>query len=148
MRIPLVICAAALAACGGAKSASVEPELTSDQVVRAFMQAVADSNLTRMGDLWGTPRGPANATRFPPEYQRRLAVMQAWLRGGDSVRILSDMPVFGSDRERQVVMELHRGGCARQIPVKTVQSPRGGWLVSEIDLTRAGSPAAPCTGSF
>ena len=147
MRIPLfLLCAAALAACGGPRSAPVEIELSSEQVVRAFMRAVADSNLSRMGDLWGTARGPANVTRYPPQHQRRLAVIQAWLRGGDSIRVVSDLPLSGRAGERQVVIELHRGGCARQVPIVTVQGPRGGWLVSEIDISRAGNPAQPCAG--
>jgi hypothetical protein len=145
MRIPFFICAATLVACGGSRSASVSPELSSSQVVREFMKAVADSDLVRMGDLWGTARGPANLTHSPPQYQRRLAVIQAWLRGGDSIQVLSDQPAHGSPAERQVVMALHRGGCVRQVPVTLVRSGRG-WLISSIDVGLAGTPAKPCEG--
>lgn len=145
MRILFLMCAATLAACGGSKSAPVPPEASSEQVVRAFMKAVADSNLNRMGELWGTARGPANVTHQPPEYQKRLAVIQAWLRG-DSIRVLSDLPLSGRDTERQVAIELHRGTCVKQIPITTVRSAKGGWLVSTVDISAAGNPARPCDG--
>jgi hypothetical protein len=143
MRIPYLAAAAALIACGGGSTGSVPAEMSSDQVVRAFMQAVADSDLVRMGDLWGSNRGPANVTRFPPEYPRRLAVIQAWLRGSDSIRVISDIAVQGSSNERKVVIAYHRAGCIKQIPITTVRSGRQ-WLISNIDIGMAGTPAKPC----
>ena len=143
MRIPYLICAAGLMACGGASSGSVAPQLSSDQVVRAFMKAVADSDLVRMGDLWGSSRGPANVTHQPPGYERRLAIVQAYLRGSDSIRVISDMPVQSSSSERKVVIAYHRGGCMKQIPVMMVRSgPQ--WLVASIDVSLAGTPIRPC----
>jgi hypothetical protein len=117
--------------------------MSSEQVVRAFMKAVADSDLVRMGDLWGSNRGPANVTHQPPGYERRLAIVQAYLRGSDSVRVLSDMPVQGSSNERRIVIAYHRGGCMKQIPVMTVRSGQH-WLVSSIDVSLAGTPIRPC----
>jgi hypothetical protein len=146
MRIPYLICAAGLIACGGGPSGSVATEMSSDQVVRAFMKAVADSDLVRMGDLWGSSRGPANVTRFPPEYPRRLAIIQAWLRGSDSVRVVSDMPVQGNASERTVVIAYHRAGCVKQIPITTIRSGKQ-WLVTGIDVALAGTPAKPCGGT-
>jgi hypothetical protein len=35
--------------------------------VDAFMQAVADSNLTQMASLWGTSAGPAAKTNQPSD---------------------------------------------------------------------------------
>ena len=55
------------------------------------MQAVADSNVDKMAHLWGTASGPAAKTNQPPDYQRRVAIMQAYLRN-DSFRITSDVP--------------------------------------------------------
>ncbi len=143
MRIPYLVAAAALIACGGGSTGSVPAEMSSDQVVRAFMKAVADSDLVRMGDLWGSNRGPANVTRFPPEYPRRLAIIQAWLRGSDSIRVISDMAVQGNANERTVVIAYHRAGCTKQIPITTVRSGRQ-WLIASIDVGIAGSPAKPC----
>ena len=143
MRIPYLITAAALVGCGGGSTGSVPAEMSPPDVVRAFMRAVADSDLVRMGDLWGSNRGPANVTRFPPEYPRRLAIIQAWLRGSDSIRVVSDMPVQGSSNERTVVIAYHRAGCVKQIPLTTVRSGKQ-WLVSSIDVGMAGNPAKPC----
>jgi len=142
MRIPFLVGAATLVACASNKSGSVSADLSAAQVVRAFMQAAADSNLTRMGDLWGTQRGPANETRFPPEYDKRLLVMQVYLRG-DSARVVSDMPVRGSSSERQLSVELRRGSCVMQIPMTAVRSGKG-WLVETVDISAAGNPARPC----
>ena len=47
------------------------------------MQAVADSNLQKMARLWGTSAGPAAKTNQPPDYERRIVVMQAYLRNDD-----------------------------------------------------------------
>lgn len=143
MRIPYLICAAGLIACGGGSSGSVTTEMSSDQVVRAFMKAVADNDQVRMGDLWGSSRGPANVTHQPPEYQRRLAVVQAYLKGADSIRVLSDMPMQGTSGQRVVTIAYHRGGCVKQIPVTTVRSGQQ-WLVFSIDVGLAGSPLKPC----
>jgi len=144
MRFPPVIAAVVLSACGGASAPlSAPPESTSEAVVRSFMRAAADSNLLRMGDLWGTTRGPANATRFPPEYQKHLVVMQAFLRG-DSVRILSDVAKGGRDNERDVAILLFRPNCIKQIPMTTVRTGSGAWLVQNVDVSAAGNPARPC----
>ncbi len=142
MRIPFLVGAATLVACASNKSASVSADLSAAQVVTAFMRAAADSNLNRMGDLWGNQRGPANLTRFPPGYEKRLTVMQLYLRG-DSVRITSDMAVRGSGSQRQFSVELHRGTCVMQIPLTTVRSGNG-WLVETVDISAAGNPARPC----
>jgi hypothetical protein len=71
----------ALAACGGGPgpTASAGPAPTPEQAVRSFMQAAADSNLTRMAQLWGTRAGSAAKTGQPPDYQRRIAIMQFYL---------------------------------------------------------------------
>jgi hypothetical protein len=131
-------------ACGGGQSVSVAPELGADQVVRAFMKAVADSNLMRMGDLWGSSRGPANATHEPPEYEKRIAVMQIYLRG-DSIRVIANTAVRGNENERQLAVELHRGTCVKLIPFTAIRSSKG-WLVGTVDIGAAGSPTRPCGG--
>jgi hypothetical protein len=92
-------CAAAvlLAACssGSGGTSQVPPANTASAAVQNFMKAVADSNLTSMANLWGTSRGPAAKTREPSDFERRVAVMQAYL-SHDDYRILSDVP-DGSD---------------------------------------------------
>ena len=71
------------------------------------MQAVADSNLVKMATLWGTASGPASKTNQPPDWQRRIAIMQAYLRN-DSFRITSDEPETDVNR-RGLLVERRNG---------------------------------------
>lgn len=127
---------------GGSTSPAAAPVTSASQAVSAFMRAAADSNISRMAELWGTDKGPASQTH-PPEYEKRLMVMQAWLHG-DSTRILSDTPMTGEDNQRRVSIALYRGSCVKQIPLTTVRVRDGGWIVQSVDLNFAGNPARPC----
>ena len=143
MRQVMLCSVLALAACGGQSGGGdVAPVGTSGQAVRSFMQAVADSNLTRMAQLWGNSSGPAAVTRQPEHWERRIIVMQAYLKN-DSSKVLSDAPVTGKDDERQVIVAVYRSGCMRQVPM-TVTRSKGGWLVQNVDVSTAGNPARPC----
>ena len=105
------------------------------------MQAVADSNVEKMASLWGTANGPASQTRQPPDYERRVAIMQAYLRN-DSFRVTSDVEETATRRALQV--ELKRQTCTWSVPFVSVKANNGGWLVNQVDLTAAGNPARPC----
>jgi hypothetical protein len=145
----LVACAglAALAACGGGNSGSgiadAAPVGSASLALRSFMQAAADSNLARMAQLWGTAAGPASMTGEPSGWEKRVIVMQAYLRG-DSTRLISDTPVSGEDNQRRVIVALYRTGCVKQIPATVIRGKGGGWLVFDIDVQSAGNPARPC----
>ena len=106
------------------------------------MQAVADSNLDKMASLWGTANGPAAKTNVPPDYRRRIAVMQAYLRNG-SFRITSDQPQATENR-RAVQVELKRDTCTWSVPFVAIKTVDGTWLVTQVDLAAAGNPARPC----
>ncbi len=70
-------------ACGGGAAAGTSPDdtaTTPEAAVRNFMQAVADSNITRMARFWGTSKGPAAITGQPADYRDRLVVAQSFLR--------------------------------------------------------------------
>lgn len=105
------------------------------------MQAVADSNVDKMAGLWGTANGPASQTRQPPDYERRIAIMQAYLRN-DSFRVTSD--VAESDTRRSLQVELKRKSCTWSVPFVSIRTANGSWLVNQVDLTAAGNPARPC----
>ncbi len=145
MRTTVVLAAAVLAGCGGgsAPGAASTPVASSSQALQAFVQAAADSNLTRMAQLWGTSRGPAIETGSPSDYEKRLIVMQTYLRG-DSAHVVSDTPVTGDASRRHLAITLYRRGCAKQIPATMVRTKAGGWVVNSVDLTSAGNPARPC----
>ena len=130
-----------LAACGGSRTAPVQPVNTAAGAVQGFMQAVADSNLGKMATLWGTSSGSAAKTGQPPDYERRIVIMQAYLRN-ESFRVTSDVPQSPSRRDLQV--ELRRHTCTWSVPFVAVRTGDGSWLVTQVDLTAAGNPARPC----
>ena len=70
------------------------------------MDAVADSNLAKMASLWGTASGPASKTNQPPDWQRRVAVMQAYLHNS-SFRVTGDTPATGQT-SHDVQVEIKR----------------------------------------
>ena len=137
------------AACGGSGSLPApvtdagSPVSSPDAVVTEFMQSVADSNLTRMGQLWGTARGSAAVTGEPVRWREQVIVMQLWLQGGTS-RITGNVPAMGAADRRDITLELVRGGCVKQIPFTVLRLASGAWLVTNVDISQAGNPARPC----
>jgi hypothetical protein len=132
-----------LAACGGGGggTAPAQPAKSAAGTVQGFMQAVADSNLAKMATLWGTSSGPASKTGQPPDYERRVAIMQAYLRS-DSFRITSD--VAEAPNRRVLRVEIKRQTCTWSVPFVAIRISDGSWLVNQVDLTAAGNPARPC----
>jgi len=133
-----------LVACGGG-SAPVQPSPSAAAAVQGFMQAVADSNLAKMASLWGTPNGPASKTKQPPDYERRIAIMQVYLRN-EGFRITSD--VAEAENRRALAVEIRRQTCTWSVPFVSVKTGDGSWLVTSMDLTAAGNPARPCDESM
>jgi hypothetical protein len=132
----------ALTACGGGgSSGTVAPAKTPAGVVESFMQAVADSNLSRMAELWGGSGGPAAKTRQPPDYEKRIAVMQAYLRNESHTVLPAPAPASGDRQDFQV--ELRRELCTWVVPFTVIKVGES-WLVNQVDLTKAGNPARPC----
>ncbi len=138
-----------VAACGGSRGAAVDSPgptaaaPTSGAAVEQFMQAVVDSNLIRMGQLWGTTSGSAAATGQPPRWREQVVVMQAYLKGG-TFRVIGNVDTAEGEGRRQVTIELDRGGCTKQIPFTVVRLGSGNWLVVNVDISAAGNPARPC----
>ena len=130
-----------LAACGGGAPPSIPPSTSAAGAVQSFMQAVADSNVTKMAALWGTANGAASRTNQPADWERRVAIMQAYLRN-DSFRVTSDVPEAADRRALQV--EIKRETCSWTVPFVAIKARDGGWLVNQVDLTAAGNPSRPC----
>lgn len=138
-------------ACGGGGSSQPNPSdvaTTPDAAVRSFMQAVADSNITRMGRYWGTGKGPAAVVNQPSDHQQRLTVTQSYLRGS-GYRIVRMDPVNNSDDRMTVTIDFDRrdpdgATCVRQVPFQLIRTGKYGWIVSSIDLNQAGAPTRPC----
>lgn len=113
-------------------------------VVEEFMRATSDSNLIRMSELWGSSKGSARSTGYPKDYQKRVAIMNAYLKGV-SARALSEVDA-NSSNERIVTTELSHGICRVTIPVTTVKT-KGGWIVKSFDLSQAAEANKPCESS-
>lgn len=144
----LVIATLALGACSSGTTASSStavpagPAASAEVAVQSFMQAVADSNLERMSSLWGSTKGPASRTKEPPDYERRIVIIQAYLRGAP-YRILSNLQDGSNPGRRILQVEIQRDKCTKQVPFTVVRAD-GGWLVNSIDLALLGSPGANC----
>lgn len=132
-----------LMSCGGTSSSSAptQPASSAADAVQGFMTAVADSNHAKMATFWGTANGPASKTKQPPDWQRRIAIMQAYLQN-DSFRVTADVP--GSDEaHRELQVEIKREACSWSIPFVAVKSGQG-WVVTQVDISAAGNPARAC----
>ncbi|MGE0552262.1 MAG: hypothetical protein AB7R55_02410 [Gemmatimonadales bacterium] len=147
-KLSLLATAVSIAACSSSSPpAQVSPAGGPAVVAAAFMQAVADSNLAQMGALWGTERGPAATTKQPSDWIQRITVIQAYLRGGRS-RVVSEAdPAMSAEGRRQVMVEIDRGNCLKQVPFTMVLTRDGAWLVNAIDLPAAGVPGRSCPPS-
>jgi hypothetical protein len=139
-----LVLAVLLAACGGGSAPSaVAPTTSARGAVDAFMQAVADSNLTRMGHLWGTTAGPAAKTKQPADWEKRITVMQAYLQN-ESHRIVGDSPEATGDTRHAVQVEIRRELCTWIVPFTAIKLADGTWIVNQVDVTAAGNPGRPC----
>jgi hypothetical protein len=135
-----------LAACGGGSSAeSSAPVASAADAAMAFLRAAADSNVTRMAELWGTSSGPASKTNQPTDYQRRIVVIQSFV-WNDSSKVIGQAAVPGENNRRTVTVAIWRGGCMKQLPFSMVRTRDGAWLVQDPRLELAGNPARPCDG--
>ena len=142
-----IVAVLVLAACAGGGSAApgAAPAASAERVVQDFMRAVADSNLTKMAQLWGSAKGAAGTTHEPPDYERRIAIMQAYLHGAQ-YRILSNDADPASSGQRLLQIELKREHCDKTVPFALIRTGDS-WLINRVDLGAVGSPGRPCDAS-
>jgi hypothetical protein len=139
-----LVLAVLLAACGGGSAPStVAPSTSARGAVDAFMQAVADSNLTGMANLWGTSAGPAAKTNQPSDWEKRITVMQAYLQN-ESHRVVGDTPEGTGDTRHAVQVEIRRELCTWVVPFTAIKLGDGSWIVNQVDVTAVGNPGRPC----
>lgn len=136
-----VVLALIVVGCGGSRPGSVSPDAGPTAAVNQFMRAVADSNLPRMSELWGTSRGSAAATRQPADYERRIQIMHAYLKGTEA-KVLG--AIERADDRVVYQVELARADCRRNVPFTVVRVREEVWVVNAIDLAAAGTPGRPC----
>ena len=108
-----------------------------------FMKAAADSDLVKMAQYWGTAKGSAARTNTPPDYLKRVTLMQVYL-ANTSNRIATADPAAGNSDRRHFGVEFVRSGCTQTVPFTVIRTGNG-WLVTTVDLSAAGNPAVSCT---
>jgi hypothetical protein len=129
--------------CGGGRSSSLEPADPA-ATVQTFLEAVRDSNLTAMADLWGGSRGPALNYMDREELRKRLTVIQIYLDHERYELVQeSGLTVAGGGGRQGVMARLFREGCIANVPF-TLVPWSGRWLVNDIDLSAVGNPARQC----
>jgi hypothetical protein len=110
------------------------------------MKAVTDSNLARMTQLWGTADGSAATTRKPTDFQKRIYVTYAFLKGG-TYKISATEPSPAEKNRRYMILEFTRGDCNKLVPITAVKTKNEGWIVNSLDLSQVGVPGRSCTGA-
>ncbi len=106
------------------------------------MNAVQANDLRAMGQLWGTESGPMAGRMDADQLDMRLTVMQRYL-AHEKYQIVPLPSTTAREGRRMYQVELTRFGCVIQVPIELVQV-KSGWLVNNVDLTRAGNPGRPC----
>ena len=144
MRRYFLVSLVVIGACTTSKVTQIQPSAAPAAVTAAFMQAVADSNLPQMGQLWGTSKGPAAVVNAPANWAQRIAVIHSYLKGGSSKVIGEGDASTRKSNRRQILVELNRNGCVKTVPFDLVLTKQGSWLVHSIDLNAAGIPGKPC----
>ncbi len=122
-----------------------QAEPTPEAAVTAFMKAVTDSNLARMTQLWGTSDGSAASTRKPADFQKRVYIMYAFLKGG-TYKVSATEPNPAEKDRRYMILEFSRGDCNKLVPITAVKTKKEGWVVNDLDLNQVGVPGRSCTG--
>jgi len=132
-----------LIACGGGSPppSGAAPDGGPTLAVQQFMRAVADSNLTVMGQLWGTSAGSAAQTGKPSDWQRRVAVIYTFLKGSNA-KVLAEVERSGS--KSTLAVEVTRPDCRKRIPWTLERTKDDRWMISSIELGALGTPGRPC----
>ena len=110
----------------------------------AFLDAVRQKDLNRMGQLWGSERGPAAGWMEATELNKRVSVIQTYLMHGSYRVVEGPMPVPGEARRMTFRVELRRDDCVHVQSIDVVRVDRGGWVVQDVHLGEARSPVQAC----
>ncbi len=149
-----MLLALSVAACGGRQHSALPTPQTANEALSQFLAAVKANDVTRMGNLWGDPRGPASSFLQPVRLRQQLQTIQKYLdhvgyriiQGPVAAQPLN--PTFTNvpspDKLRDFQIELQRRECSLVMPITVVRTDRGGWLVYDVHLESAGTPGRGC----
>ena len=118
------------------------------------MAAVKANDLSRMGTLWGSDRGPAVTFWDRDRLRQHLATIQKYLDHTGWRVMEGPLPaapinptfknVPSADKLRDFHIELQRNNCSHVLPITVVRIDSGGWLVYDVHLEAAGNPMERC----
>jgi len=139
-RLALSLFLLAAAGCGKNPGAATPVPQSMNESLAQFLAAVKANNQKRMGELWGTERGPAAGSMNSDVLRQRLTVIQKYLDHTGYRVIEGPLLVSGRDDLRTYRVELQRSNCNQVLPIDVVRTNSGGWLVYDVHLESAGSP--------
>ena len=147
-RFALFLFLLAGAACGKNPGAGTPVPQSMNESLAQFLAAVKANNQKRMGELWGTERGPAAGSMNSDVLRQRLTVIQKYLDHTGYRVIEGPLLVSGRDDLRTYRVELQRASSNQVLPIDVVRTHSGGWLVYDVHLESAGSPGrCPAAGT-
>lgn len=130
-------------ACRGQSGPVVPAVQAPPDALTQFMAAVKAKDYHRMGQLWGSERGPAADYMERDRLERSLQIIQVYL-AHTGFRVLEGHALGDRPARHTFRIELQRERCTVVMPIDLVRSRRGGWLVMDVHLEAAGNPASQC----
>jgi hypothetical protein len=144
-RLTVLVALGALACSGGAGPARPAPQSLQDTLAQ-FMAAVKANDLKRMGELWGSDRGPAATWMKPEVLKERLTVMQKYLDHAGYRVVDGPQPMPGHQDTQTFRVEIQRASsCTVVFPVDLVRAKSGSWVVNDVHLASLSTPGSTCT---
>ena len=143
-RLALALFLLAGSACGHNPGLGTPVPQSMNESVSQFLAAVKANDQTRMGELWGTERGPAASNMNAGVLRQRLTVIQKYLDHTGYRIVEGPLLVPGHDDRRTYRVELQRPNCNHVLPIEVVRTRSGGWLVYDVHLESAGNPTGRC----
>ncbi len=137
--VPLLLLASvAAAACAssGPTRTSAGPfgAVSSEAAVRGFLDAANAEDYSRMGQLFGTERGPAVNALGIEEVEARMIVLSKLLKNEGYALRQANLEMLGPDRVRwEAALTGSRKGNV-VVPVVTVPSMDGRWFVERLNV--------------
>jgi hypothetical protein len=109
------------------------------------MAAVKANDLKRMGELWGSDRGPAVTWMKGDEMRERLTVIQKYLDHAGYHVVDGPQPMPGHPDTQSFRVEIQRASsCTVVFPVDLVRTKGGGWVVNDVHLASLSTPGSVC----
>jgi len=135
----VILMVGAAAACARAPRVAVSPAPDAPEAtIEQFLAAVADTNLGRMAELWGTERGPSTVTnRSSQQVQTQILTIMQRLLQSDEHRVIGSATSQNRPNQRVLQVELERRGRRFVVPFTMVATRTGGWLVLQVGLDAA-----------